>query len=204
RIRELLANIDLGALLLDAAGRVEFINDYLLELLGWARSEVVGRDWIETAIPESERAALRKVFESAVASRTGAGPREDGIVTRDGEVRRLLWTSAIQQDAEGRVLGLAGIAHDITDARRIEAEHARLGAAIEQAAESVIITDPSTRIVYVNRSFERLSGYTSAEVLGQTPRILGSGDQSKAYYEAMGAALTGGLAWTADVDYRRK
>ncbi|MEA2675036.1 MAG: hypothetical protein QOI92_2228, partial [Chloroflexota bacterium] len=204
RIRDLLADIELGALVLDAAGRVEFINDFLLRLLGRTRDEVLGRDWIEVAIPESERADLRKVFEAAVASRSGAGVREDGIVTRAGEARRLLWTSAIQQDDLGRAIGLAAIAHDVTDARRIEAEHAQLAAAIEQAAEAVIITDPSTRIVYVNRSFERLSGYTSAEVIGQTPRILDGGGESKAYYEAMSAALTSGVAWTADVDYRRK
>ncbi|HEX2625662.1 MAG TPA: PAS domain S-box protein, partial [Candidatus Limnocylindrales bacterium] len=167
RIRDLLANIDLGALILDTAGRVEFINDYLLGLLGWAGGEVLGRDWIEIAVPEAERPSLRRAFEAAIAGCTGGGLREDGVVTRDGETRRLLWTSAIQQDAEGRVLGLAGIAHDVTDTRQIEAEHARLAAAIEQAAESVIIMDPSTRILYVNRSFERLSGYTSAEVVGQ-------------------------------------
>jgi PAS domain S-box-containing protein len=204
RLRDLFANIDLGALVLDAAGRIEFINDFLLDLLGYARSEIIGRDWIDVAVPESERAGLRAAFESALAAGTGAGVREDGIVTRVGEVRRLLWTSAIQQDPEGRVLGLAGIAYDVTDARRIEAEHDQLSAAIEQASESVIITDPSSRIVYVNGSFERLSGYARAEVIGQMPRFLASGGESRAYYEAMGAALTRGVAWTADVDYRRK
>ena len=68
----------------------------------------------------------------------------------------------------------------------------------------MIITDPATRILYVNRAFERLSGYASAEVVGQTPRILDSGVQSKSYYDAMGAALAHGVAWTADVVYRRK
>jgi len=203
RVRDLLTTIDLGALILDATGRVEFINEYLLRLLGRTRSEVVGHDWIDTAVPTAERTALREVFKAAIAAGAGAGAREDGVVTRAGETRRLLWTSAIQQDSKGRVLGLAGIAYDVTDARRIEAEHDQLAAAIEQTVESVIITDPSTRIEYVNRSFERLTGYGSAEVIGQTPRFLASG-QSRAYYEAMGAALTSGVAWTADVDYRRK
>ena len=204
RFRDLLADIDLGALVLDAAGRVEFINDFLLRLLGRTRGEVVGRDWIEFAVPESERADLRRVFEAAVASGSGGGVREDEIVTRAGEARRLLWTSAVQRDETGRLIGLAAIAHDVTEARRIEAAHARLAAAIEQAAEAVIITDPAMQILYVNQAFERLSGYASAEVLGQSPRMLDAGGESKAYYEAMGAALTGGVAWTADVDYRRK
>ena len=168
----------LGAIVLDTSGRVEFINDFLLGLLGRSRDELVGRDWIDIAIPEDERAALRETFAASIASGAGAGQREDGIVTRSGEERRLLWTSVIQRDADGRVVGLAGIAHDVTEARRIAAEHARLAAAIEQSAESVMITDPATRILYVNRAFERLSGYASAEVVGQTPRILASGVQS--------------------------
>lgn len=204
RLRDLLSGIDLGALVLDPMGRVEFINDFLLGLLGRGRGEVVGQDWVDIAVPEDERVALREVFATAIASGAGAGQREDGMITREGEARRLLWTSVIQQDADGRVVGLAGIAHDVTDARRIAAEHARLAVAIEQSAESVIITDPATRILYVNRAFERLSGYASAEVVGQTPRILDSGVQSKAFYEAMGAALAQGVTWTADVVYRRK
>jgi PAS domain S-box-containing protein len=204
RLRDLLSGIDLGAIVLDTSGRVEFVNDFLLRLLGRSRDELVGRDWIDTAVPENERAALREVFAAAVASGAGAGEREDGIVTRSGEERRLLWTSVIQHGADGRVVGLAGIAHDVTEARRVAAEHARLAAAIEQSAESVIITDPATRILYVNRAFERLSGYSAPEVVGRTPRMLDSGVQSRSYYEAMGAALAHGVAWTADVVYRRK
>jgi PAS domain S-box-containing protein len=204
RLRDLLSGIDLGALVLDPTGRVEFINDFLLGLLGRGRAEVVGQDWIDIAVPEDERVALRGIFAAAIASGSGAGQREDGILTRAGEERRLLWTSVIQHDVDGHVVGLAGIAHDVTDARRIAAEHARLAVAIEQSAESVIITDPATRILYVNSAFERLSGYASAEVLGQTSRILDSGAQSKSYYDAMGAALAHGVSWTADVVYRRK
>ena len=40
-------------------------------------------------------------------------------MARAGEERRLLWTSVIQQDADGRVVGLAAIANDVTEARRI-------------------------------------------------------------------------------------
>ena len=204
RLRDLLSGIDLGALVLDPSGRVEFINDFLLHLVGRNREELEGHDWIDIAVPEDERAALRETFAAAVASGTGAGQREDSVITRSGEERRLLWTSVIQHGANGRVVGLAAIAHDVTEARRIAAEHDRLAAAIEQSAESVIITDPATRILYVNRAFERLSGYQSSEVVGQTPQILASGVQSQSYDDAMGAALAQGVAWTADVIYRRK
>jgi PAS domain S-box-containing protein len=82
RLRDLLSGIDLGALVLDASGRVEFINDFLLGLMGRSRDELVGQDWIDIAIPEGERAALREILATALASGAGAGQREDGIATR--------------------------------------------------------------------------------------------------------------------------
>jgi PAS domain S-box-containing protein len=204
RMRDLLSTIDLGALVLDSAGRIEFINPFLLRLLDRREDEVIGRDWIDVAVPEAERPALRAVFEAAIAGGTGAGQREDGVVTRRGDQRRLLWTSAIQHDLEGRVVGLAAIAHDVTEVRRSEAERARLAAAIEQSAESVVITDREARIEYVNRAFERISGYRAAEVVGGNPRILKSGIHSRTFYDAMWAALSNGLPWTADLVNRRK
>jgi len=93
---------------------------------------------------------------------------------------------------------------DVADLRRGEAERARLSAAIEQSADSIMITDAEARIEYVNPAFERVSGYTREEVLGQNPRILKSGGQGPALYEAMWAALTSGQPFVGDLTNRRK
>ncbi len=90
------------------------------------------------------------------------------------------------------------------DAARGEAERRRLAAAIEQSVEAVMITDTGGAIEYVNPAFERITGYTAAEVLGRNPRILQSGRQSPAFYAAMWEALVSGHAWTSDIVNRRK
>ena len=95
RMREFLATISVGALMLDADGTVQFINDYLLTLLGRSASEVLGKDWIETVVPGPEQAALRRVFREAIASGTIEARREDGIVSTTGAIRRLEWTTAM-------------------------------------------------------------------------------------------------------------
>jgi PAS domain S-box-containing protein len=201
---DLLSNVELGTLVLDATGRVEFINDFLLALLGRRRDELLGQDWIDVAVPDGERVDVRAALVAAFAAGVGVGRREDGIVTRSGDVRRLLWTSVIRRDASGAAIGMAGIAYEVTEARRVEAERAQLATAIDQATESVVVTDRDARIVYVNRAFERISGYRSDEVLGRNPRIVKSGLQSETFYDAMWAALSNGLPWVADVVNRRK
>ena len=87
---------------------------------------------------------------------------------------------------------------------RERSERYRLASAIEQVAESVIITDADARITYVNPAFERVTGYTRDEVIGRNPRLLKSGLQTPSFYEAMWAALTNGVPWRADFVNRRK
>ncbi|MGA2514290.1 MAG: EAL domain-containing protein [Candidatus Limnocylindrales bacterium] len=96
------------------------------------------------------------------------------------------------------------IAVDATEHSNAEAERDRLASGIEQVAESVIITDREARITYVNPAFERVTGYTRDEVIGQNPRLLKSGLQPASFYEAMWAALTNGVPWNGDFVNRRK
>jgi len=79
-----------------------------------------------------------------------------------------------------------------------------LSRAIEQSPVSVVITDPQGDIQYVNPKFERLTGYTSAEVIGQNPRILGSGENPAAEYSEMWAAISSGKTWQGEFHNRRK
>jgi PAS domain S-box-containing protein len=101
-------------------------------------------------------------------------------------------------------IGLGGIAVDVSEPAKTEAEHDRLVGAIEQVAESVVIADREARITYVNPAFEKATGYSRHEVIGQNLSLLQSGLQPPSFYEALWAALTSGEAWAGDLDSRRK
>ena len=74
----------------------------------------------------------------------------------------------------------------------------------EHIGHSVLITDLDGSILYVNPAFERTSGYTQAEVLGKTPRILKSGVHSQELYREMWATLLAGKPFEYEFTNRKK
>ena len=79
---------------------------------------------------------------------------------------------------------------------RAEAERKRLAAAIEQAAEAIVITDAQALIQYVNPAFEAMTGYRREEAIGQNPRLLKSGQQDAAFYRELWDTISSGRTWT--------
>lgn len=85
-----------------------------------------------------------------------------------------------------------------------EAERERLSAAIEQSAESVVITDTEGIIRYVNPAFERISGYTRGEVLGQSTAIIASGKHDETFYTELWDTISNGRVWYGKTINRAK
>ncbi len=80
----------------------------------------------------------------------------------------------------------------------------KLSTAVEQSANSVIITDANGIIEYVNPKFTAVSGFTPEDVLGKTPRILKSGRQPDSYYTEMWGAIKSGKEWQGEFCNRTK
>jgi two-component system cell cycle sensor histidine kinase/response regulator CckA len=83
-------------------------------------------------------------------------------------------------------------------------EYARLATVVEQASDAILITDMEGTIQYVNPAFERISGYTRGEVIGQSPRILKSGKNEPALYENLWDTILRGAVWKGHLVNRRK
>lgn len=113
-------------------------------------------------------------------------------------------------ELSARPLPIAGvdcmltIARDITE-RHLMQEKLQLAATVfENTAEGVLITDTDQRISAVNRAFSEITGYSEFEALGQTPRLLASGQHDSAFYVAMWHQLTAEGHWQGEIHNRRK
>lgn len=80
----------------------------------------------------------------------------------------------------------------------------QLARAVEQTGDSIVITDKRGIIEYVNPAFEKITGYSAAEVLGRTPNVLKSGEHDDNFYRDMWAKLNSGDTFWGTIVNRKK
>jgi len=119
-------------LLLDTAGRIVRFNPYMTELSGYALTEVQGRDWFSTFLPERDRERIRALFLRAVDNIQTHG-NVNTLVTKDGGEREIEWYDKTLKDHDGKVVGLLAIGHDITERRQAEEQARALRAELERS-----------------------------------------------------------------------
>lgn len=100
--------------------------------------------------------------------------------------------------------GMIGVSRDLTKRIEMEQEMRRLAVAVKQSTESIMITDVDGVILYVNAAFETLTGYSTAEVIGQKPRILTSGLHDKAFFTKLWDTISAGKQWEGRLTNRKK
>ena len=190
-----------GLIVKDVDGRYLMVNSAFCRTVGKTRKEVLGQD-SNTIFPPDEAARIA-ALDRRMIDEGGTLWVEERLTTVQGP-RLLRITKGPLHDAEGKVSGLFGIFHDITDQQRDQEQLRILSQAVEQSPESIVITNIDAKIEYVNAAFLLASGYTREEVLGKNPRILHSGKTPAQTYETMWATLGEGRIWKGEFHNRRR
>lgn len=93
---------------------------------------------------------------------------------------------------------------EIEERRQMEGDLRLAATVFENSSEGIVITDRDNNILSVNRAFEQLTGYRRDEVIGKNPRILKSGQHSKAFYQNMWHHIKQDSHWQGEIWERRK
>lgn len=188
----------------DPPWRVLFCSEAALAVTGYPAADFMNgaRPYGSVVYPD-DRPGLERAVADAVANQH-LFEAEHRLVHPDGTLRWLVARGRAHYDAQGQPLWLDGVLHDVTPVRQAEQERARLTAAIEQAGEAILITDPAGTIQYVNAAFERITGYARDEAIGRNPRLLTSGRHDRAFYRKLWETITAGELWRGRFVNRRK
>jgi PAS domain S-box-containing protein len=183
-------------------GTITAWNKAAERLYGYRKEEALGKP-ITILVPPDRTAEFAHIMEMIGEGR-GVDRLETVRLRSDGTGVDVSVTISPIKDREGKLIGASSIARDVTERKRREAENLRLAAAVEQAADSIMITDPKGTIQYVNPAFTKMTGYASAEVLGRNPRLLKSDRHDAELYRQLWSAVLDGKTWHGEIVNRRK
>ncbi|MDX8394361.1 MAG: PAS domain S-box protein [Mariprofundales bacterium] len=128
---------------------------------------------------------------------------ETTAITLDGSYTLAIELSISAMQLRHRNMFLI-VMRDISWRKDLENEQKRLMFAINQAQDSVVITDANAIIVYINPAFEKLSGYNNNELIGNNINIVKSGGMSNEYYQKLWQFLSTGNRWHGEFINKRK
>jgi diguanylate cyclase len=112
--RDVLENVDLAALNMDANGTITYCNPELCRLVGWPAEELLGRDWFEICVPPDNGEA-RALHGEGIATGRIERHHEGQIRTRHGERRTMRWSHTLVTNPSGRPVGTTSLGEDITE-----------------------------------------------------------------------------------------
>lgn len=201
-LKSVMDNLPTPLHLKDREGRYLLVNKKYEEWHKVSLEELKGLtvfDFAEPEIAEAYSAFDKKAMENGVA-------QERELETRypDGKTRATVGIKFPIRNAEGATVGVGGLAFDITERKRDEAELRKLSHALEQSPASVTITDADGDIEYVNPKTEQVTGYTADELFGRNSRILKTGYTSPEEYERLWQTITAGGVWRGEFRNRKK
>jgi PAS domain S-box-containing protein len=201
KYRTLLETTSEGCWMLNPKNKTIEVNESLCKMLGYSQDEMIGKTPFDFADHDN-----RKIFieQTSKISTTSHRSYEITLKKKDGQDLHTYFNATTIRDESGEVQGSFAFVTDITQRNRAEDERNRLAVAIEQAAESVFITDMNGTIQYVNPAFERLTGYGRKEAIGKNPAMLKSGKHDALFYKKMRRTISRGNAWHGRIVNKKK
>jgi len=202
-LRQIIDTAPIGIFLLDMAGRITQANVCMTEMFGYPMDTLVGMEYMALVDP-TELEERRQKMLALMNSEIDIVDMDRKFYRANGEAFWAHLTGKLFRDAAGDKLGLVGVIADITERKQAQDKLQLAANVFTYAREGIMITDAAARIVDVNETFTRITGYSRDEVLGQNPRILKSNRQTAAFYAEMWRSLVDKGHWYGEAWNRRK
>ncbi|MES0363865.1 MAG: PAS domain S-box protein, partial [Desulfobacteria bacterium] len=213
RYRNVYETAPLAFVVWDRECRVMDWNQCSEETFGWSREEILGRNFFEFLVPESERPRVEDAVDNLLQGRVERDVVNENV-TKTGETILCRWNNSILRDREGRIIGAISLGLNITDRKRAEdalrASEEKYSTLVENSLTGIYI-DQDGKILFANKRFSEIYGYSEDEVPGietwtlvhpedrdltdeiRAKRI--KGEQVPSIYEARGLTKNGKTIW---------
>ncbi len=189
---------------IDDSGLYTYVSEMSTTVWGYTPEEMIGIMHFYDLHPSEDRETYKMKTFAAFARKEQFKNLTNCVITKDG---RFIWVSTnglpVLDDA-GNLIGYRGTDNDITEKKQKDIELKRLSLAVEQSPATIVITDLNANVEYVNPAFEATTGYSFAEVVGQSTKILQSGKTDNSVYQQMWETITRGEEWHGEWINKKK
>jgi PAS domain S-box-containing protein len=201
RTKSIVDNATDSLIMTDDKGMIEAFNPASERLFGYCSDEVIGSNF-SMLIPDSDQFHLKQLLETDNSHAMTEGIFEESGQRKDGSTFPLEMT--INAFTSGGCKRVVFELRDISQRLRSEAVVRQLSQSVNQAGESILITDKDGNIEYTNPAFTKITGYTFDEVEGMNPRLLKSGKQDHAFYKTLWDTISHGEKWQKMIVDKKK
>jgi len=202
RLNSIFNNVAIGMYRTTPEGEIRFANRALVEMMGFDSFEqLVGRNLEEIGIIDQ---ADRQEFFQRIEENSYVTGFEAKWKKADGTLIFVRESAKAIRDPDGKIIYYEGAAEDISAHVEVQKQLRLQSAALDAAANAILICDRSGDILWVNPAFEDMTGYEMAEVIGKKPSILKSGMHDEEFYRQFWETISSGLVWQGEMINRRK
>ncbi|MDO8263938.1 MAG: EAL domain-containing protein [Gallionella sp.] len=198
RYRQIIQTSMDGFWIADNNGHFLDVNAAYSQMIGYTRDELVNMHVTDVEAKESPEETAQHIREVMAK---GYARFETRHRRKDGQLLDIEVSTVYPPDPGGG--HFFAFLRDITGRKLVE-EELRIAAIAFESQEGMIVTDTKGVIVRVNQAFTRLTGYSAAEAVGQTPAMLSSGRHDQSFYRQMWQTLEQKNYWQGAVWNRRK
>lgn len=191
-----------GIFVLDLNGKFLSINKAVVEITGYSENELLNMTFLEM-VQETHKKNYFDKLEEINKGKISDLPEVYEIINKSGE-KLFIEMRIVPFLKNNELIGLQGIARDVTEKQKVQEELLTLTRAISQSPVSVIITDKKGNIEYANPKALKLTGYSLDELKGENPRIFKSGKKTKEEYKILWDTILNGEEWNGEFYNKKK
>ena len=185
----------------DFSGHFIDFNQAFCDITGYARAELLLLEYWQLSPREFRKSDEAQLTSLAETGRYG--PYEKDYIRKNGS-RVGVSINGVKIRGSDGVDYIWSILEDISERRAEDARRELAGRVFEIAGSGLLVTDAENRIVQVNPALSQITGYESAELIGNNPKVLSSGKHSADFYRSLWTTLNEKGRWSGEVWNRRK
>ncbi|WP_341326521.1 EAL domain-containing protein [Methylotuvimicrobium sp. KM2] len=200
--------------MLNDRGEFVFLNNAIANILGYDKSEIIGKHY-SSLVYQADLDKAKYAFNERRTGDRSTKAIELRLRCKNSDQPKYVETNSItivlsskgvykKKKENKEFVGTYGVIRDINDRKLSENTLRKLNLAVENSPNLIYITDSKGTIEYANPKIFEISGYTAEEIIGKTPHIFSSGETPPHEYQELWSTITSGKIWRGILKNRKK